>query len=101
MIIFVHYANAGETFSGIEFSRGLDLAKEISALLPDDRLSQWAIRWILDHPEVTTAIPEATKTEQVAKNVAASDLHALDRATHISLRDLYDAKIKPFIRGHY
>jgi len=93
--------NAGETFSGIEFSRGLELSKEIGSLLPDDRMSQWAIRWILDHPEVTTVIPGATRTEQVIKNVLASDLQPLDESIHTGLRSLYDKKIKPFIRGHY
>ena len=93
--------NAGETFSGMEFSRGLELSKEISSLLPDDSLSQWAIRWILDHPEVTTVIPGATKAEQVEKNVAASDLPPLSESTHQQLRNLYNEKIKPFIRGHY
>jgi len=93
--------NAGETFSGIEFLKGLELSREISSLLPDDRLSQWAIRWILDHPQVTTVIPGATKVEQVEKNMAASDLPPLDKSTHHRLRSLYDEKIKPFIRGHY
>ena len=93
--------NAGETFSGTEFSRGVALSKEIVPLLPDDRLSQWSIRWILDHPEVTTIIPGATKMEQVKKNVAASDLRSLDQITRRSLRELYGNKIKPFIRGHY
>jgi aryl-alcohol dehydrogenase-like predicted oxidoreductase len=93
--------NAGETFSGIEFSRGLTLSKEIASLLPDERLSQWAIRWILDHPEVTTVIPGATKVEQVVKNVAAPDMPKLAETTHHQLRDLYDKKIKPNIRGHY
>ncbi|HEY1872465.1 MAG TPA: aldo/keto reductase [Chitinophagaceae bacterium] len=93
--------NAGETFSGIEFSRGLELSKEINSFLPDDRLSQWAIRWILDHPEVTTVIPGATKAEQVKKNMEATDLPPLDRSTHQQLRGLYDKEIKPFIRGHY
>jgi len=93
--------NAGETFSGIEFSKGLALSKEIASLLPDKRMSQWAIRWILDHAEVTTVIPGATKVEQVEKNVAASDLPPLDRLTHDILRSLYDEKIKPFIRGRY
>ena len=93
--------NAGETFSGIEFSRGLGLSKEIASLLPDERMSQWAIRWILDHPEVTTVIPGATKAEQVEKNIAASHLPSLDNSTHHKLRSLYNEKIKPFIRGHY
>jgi aryl-alcohol dehydrogenase-like predicted oxidoreductase len=93
--------SVGETFSGIEFSKGLALSKEISSLLPDDRLSQWAIRWILDHPEVTTVIPGATKVEQVEKNMAASDLPPLDNSLHQQLRNLYDERIKPFIRGHY
>jgi aryl-alcohol dehydrogenase-like predicted oxidoreductase len=93
--------NAGETFSGMEFSTGLSLSKEIESLLPDERLSQWAIRWILDHPEVTTVIPGATKVEQVVKNVAAPDMPKLAETTHHQLRDLYDKKIKPNIRGHY
>jgi len=93
--------NAGETFSGIEFSKGLALSKEIASLLPDERLSQWAIRWILDHPEVTTVIPGATKVEQAVKNVEASDMPRLAETTHHRLRDLYDKKIKANIRGHY
>jgi aryl-alcohol dehydrogenase-like predicted oxidoreductase len=93
--------NAGETFSGMEFSKGLELSKEINSLMPDDRLSQWAIRWILDHPEVTTVIPGATKAEQVKKNMEVSDLPLLNQSTHQQLRSLYDKKIKPFIRGHY
>ena len=93
--------NVGETFSGIEFSKGLTLSEEISSLLPDDRLSQWAIRWILDYPEVTTVIPGATKVEQVEKNMSASDLPPLSRSMHLQLRSLYDEKIRPLIRGHY
>ena len=93
--------NVGETFSGIEFSQGLALSKEISSLLPDGRLSQWAIRWILDHVQVTTVIPGATKVEQVQINMAASDLPPLNKSAHQQLRNLYDKKIKPLIRGHY
>lgn len=93
--------NVGETFSGIEFSKGLSLSKEISSLLPDDRVAQWAIRWILDHPQVTTVIPGATKVEQVEKNMSVPGLPPLNKLTHQQLRNLYDEKIKPFIRGHY
>ena len=93
--------NTGETFSGIEFKEGVKLSKEIAALLPDDRMAQWSLRWILDHPEVTTVIPGATKIEQVKSNVAASDLPALSKYVHQKLRTLYDSEIKPKIRGHY
>jgi aryl-alcohol dehydrogenase-like predicted oxidoreductase len=93
--------NAGETFSGIEFNKGIELSKEIATMLPDDRMAQWSIRWILDHPEVTTVIPGASKVSQVESNVAASGLNPLPQSTHQQLRELYDDKIKPLIRGHY
>ena len=93
--------NAGETFSGIEFSKGLQLARQIGALLPDERMAQWALRWILDHPEVTTVIPGASKISQVISNVNASGLPALTQETHQQLRVLYDDQIKGLIRGHY
>ena len=93
--------NAGETFSGIEFSKGIELSREIAAMLPDERMAQWAIRWILDHPEVTTVIPGASKVSQVESNVAASGLKPLPEETHQKLRAIYDEKIKPLIRGHY
>jgi len=93
--------NAGETFSGVDFKEGVELANEIKALLPDDRMAQWAIRWILDHPEVTTVIPGASKVSQVYSNVEASMLSPLPQQTHAALRKLYDAKIHDKIRGHY
>ncbi|MDQ6813718.1 MAG: aldo/keto reductase [Bacteroidota bacterium] len=93
--------NAGETFSGIEFSKGVELSREIKKLLPDDRMAQWSIRWILDHPEVTTVIPGASKVSQVESNVSASALPPLPVKVHKELRGLYDDKIKPGIRGHY
>jgi aryl-alcohol dehydrogenase-like predicted oxidoreductase len=93
--------NAGETFAGIEFSEGVKLARDIAYLLPDERMAQWAIRWILDHPEVTTVIPGASKVSQVQNNVAASDLPPLLQETHKQLRALYDKSIKQIIRGQY
>lgn len=95
------FFNAGETFSGIPFHKGLLLSKEIAALLPDDRMAQWALRWILDHPEVTTVIPGASSVAQVKSNAAASGFSPLSKETHRQLRTLYDEQIKGMIRGHY
>jgi aryl-alcohol dehydrogenase-like predicted oxidoreductase len=93
--------NAGETFSGVDFKEGVALTDKIKALLPDDRMAQWAIRWILDHPEVTTVIPGATKIAQVNSNVAASVLPPLSAEVMKDLRALYDAEIYDKIRGHF
>ncbi|HEY0041727.1 MAG TPA: aldo/keto reductase [Flavisolibacter sp.] len=93
--------NTGETFSGIPFEQGVDFAERIKALFPDDRTAQWALRWILDHPEVTTVIPGASKPSQVQSNVAAVELPPLTEDAHRRLRKLYDEEVKPAIRGHY
>lgn len=93
--------NAGETFSGIDFREGVRLANKIKGMLPDSRMPQWAIRWILDHPEVTTVIPGASRVTQVYANAEASDLKPLPPQTHEALRKLYDEEIYDKIRGHY
>ena len=93
--------NAGETFSGIEFKEGVKLSQTIKNMLPDERMATWSIRWILDHPEVTTVIPGASKVSHVQSNVEASLLEPLSPAMHDALRELYDSEIRDQIRGHY
>jgi len=93
--------NAGETFSGVEFNEGLHLAARIKAMLPDDRMAQWTIRWILDHPEITTVIPGASKVTQVHSNVEASSMPPLSQHTFQKLRRLYDEEIYGKIRGRF
>lgn len=93
--------NAGETFSGIEFNQGVQLSQKIKNLLPDGRMPQWAIRWILDHPQVTTVIPGASKVSQVKNNAEASGLLPLSAEIHQQLRKLYNEEIYSSIRGHF
>lgn len=93
--------NVGETFSGIQFDEGIALAEEIKTLLPEGNLPQQAIRWILDHPAITTVIPGASKVSQVTSNVGASALPPFSNDVMHSLKELYDTKIKPKIRGAY
>ncbi len=93
--------NVGETFSGIEYNEGVRLSEKIGSMLPDERMAQWAIRWILDHPQVTTVIPGASKVSQVESNIHASTLPPLPAQTFSDLRKLYDAEIYEKIRGVY
>jgi aryl-alcohol dehydrogenase-like predicted oxidoreductase len=93
--------NAGETFSGIAFGKGVEMAQHIASAMPDGRTAQWAIRWILDHPEITTVIPGASNPEQVRSNVDASELQPLSQELQDQLHRYYQEEIKPQIRGHY
>ncbi len=91
--------NAGETFSGIAFKEGVALVEEIKALLPAGHLAQQSIRWILQHLAITTVIPGASTPGQVQSNMAASNLPAFPADTMAQLKALYEAKIRPQIRG--
>lgn len=96
--------NVGETFAGVPFDKGLALVEKIRTLLqPSDKvnLATLALRWILDHPAVTSVIPGATKAEQVKRNAAASDIQPLGEPVHEQLHILYDREIRPLIRGKY
>ena len=93
--------NVGETFSGVEFSKGVQFAAEIAKRFPDERTASWAIRWILEHPEVTTVIPGATKVSQVESNVLASSLPHLSQDAISELKSLYNNEIQPLIRGRF
>jgi aryl-alcohol dehydrogenase-like predicted oxidoreductase len=93
--------NVGETFSGVPFEKGVELAEEIKSILPPGDLAANAIRWILDHPAITTVIPGATKVSQVANNMSASSLPPIAEDVMKKLRKLYDSKIKTAIRGQY
>lgn len=92
--------NVGETFSGLPFEKGVDLSQKVDKILPNTiPMAQAALRWVLDHPEVTTVIPGASKISQVQDNVQASELNELSEETHRKLKTLYDDQIRPAIRG--
>ena len=91
----------GETFSGVDFETGLRVVAELKALVPKDAtLAQLALRWILEFPAVTCAIPGGKRPSQVADNLAASDLKPLSATTMKKIRALYEADIKPLVH-HY
>jgi len=91
----------GETFAGVDFETGLRAVEELKAFVPKGAtLAQLALRWILEFPAVTCAIPGAKRPSQVAENIAASDLKPLPKATLKKIEAIYDARIKPLVQ-HY
>ncbi len=92
--------SVGETFSGIKFERGVELVQELKGLAPEGvPMSQFALRWILDHPQVSTIIAGVSKPEQIADNVAATERKHLFPALMNQLREWYQLEVKPEIRG--
>jgi aryl-alcohol dehydrogenase-like predicted oxidoreductase len=91
----------GETFSGVDFETGLSAVHKLKKLVPAGMsLAQFALRWILEFPAVTCAIPGAKRPAQLMENIAASDFPSLSRASLKNISDLYDRQIKPLVH-HY
>jgi len=92
----------GETFSGVDFETGLRAVEELKALAPNGAtLAQLALRWILEFPAVTCAIPGAKRPAQVAENIAASDLKPLSPATLKKIGTLYHSQIRPWVHQYW
>jgi aryl-alcohol dehydrogenase-like predicted oxidoreductase len=87
--------DVGETFAGVPYEVGLAAARELNAT------PQFALRWILDQPGVTTVIPGARNAAQVAGNVAAADLPPLTAEQHAAVRDVYDRLIRPHVHHRW
>jgi len=83
--------NVGETFSGLPFEKGVELADELKTMVPaGSPLSQAARRWLLDHEAVSTVIAGVTKPEQLKGNVEAASLSPFEPSLHASLRNWYE-----------
>jgi aryl-alcohol dehydrogenase-like predicted oxidoreductase len=96
------YFNVGETFAGLPFATGVDLADGLKPLAPAGlTLAQMALRFCLDFEAVTAIIPGAKSPDQVRANAAASALPPLSADLHQQLADYYASRVAPHIRGAY
>jgi aryl-alcohol dehydrogenase-like predicted oxidoreductase len=94
--------NVGETFAGLPFEKGVELAQALKELVPEGMTpAQMALRWILDFPAVSTVIPGAKNVEQVHANISAAHLPPLSDDLHRKLRDFYRTEVASHIRGPY
>ena len=98
--------NVGETFAGVPFAKGVELVDALKADLPTNlpagtSMGDVAMRWILDHPAISTVIPGASRADQVARNAAASDLAPLSDDLHAQMRTFYRDQVAAHVRGAY
>jgi len=85
----------GETFSGLDFERGLKAVEELKKLFPEvQNLAPIALQWILKFPEVNCTIPGASKEEQLLSNLSIYELPELSKEKIKQMNKIYEEYLK-------
>lgn len=94
--------DVGETFSGVPYDVGLAAAREVAALTPEGlTTAQFALRWVIDQPGVTTVIPGARNPEQANANAEAAAAAPLTEAQLKDLAAIYDQHIRAHVHDRW
>jgi aryl-alcohol dehydrogenase-like predicted oxidoreductase len=94
--------DVGETFAGVPFEVGLEAVEALRSVAGEDRsLSEFALRWIIDQPGVSTVIPGARNREQARSNAAAAESKPLTAAENDGVRGVYDRFIREHVHGRW
>ena len=84
----------GDTFSGVDFLKGLNAVDKLKEILPNNyTMSQLALKWILMHKAVTVVIPGAVSPNQVESNCKVSDFENIDDKMDM-IKKIYEDFIK-------
>lgn len=94
--------NVGETFAGLPFAKGVELAAQLGWIAEGrGDMARAAMRWILDQPEVTCVIPGFRNVRQVEDNLGAIDVPSFSEAELMRLAAFYQSEVAQHIRGAY
>ncbi len=92
----------GETFSGVDYSTGLQAVEELRQLVPQGAtMAQLALRWILMFPEVSTVIAGAKNPQQAEDNAKAAELPPLTVDAMMRVQGIYDKRIRAQVQGKW
>ncbi|MCK8486418.1 aldo/keto reductase [Paenibacillus sp. MBLB2552] len=94
--------NVGETFAGLPFTKGVELAAQLDWIAEGrGDMARAAMRWILDQPEVTCVIPGFRNVRQVEDNLGAINVPSFSEAELMRLAAFYQNEVAQHIRGAY
>jgi len=94
--------NVGETFAGLPFEKGVDLADALRPLVPPGlSMAELALRWCLDFEAVSVIIPGAKNPAQAKANAQAALYAPLGAERHVKLTAFYEREVAAHIRGPY
>ncbi len=92
----------GETFSGVDYETGLAAVEELRSLVPPGvSMAQFALRWILMFPEVTTVIAGSKNPQQAEDNTHAAELPPLSEETMRRVQEIYDRSIRAQVQSRW
>ena len=84
----------GETFSGVDYSAGLQAVSELRKVFNKEDLATIALKWILMFNEVSCVIPGASSPNQMLSNLEVSNLNILTKEEMDSVSSIYQRYIK-------
>jgi aryl-alcohol dehydrogenase-like predicted oxidoreductase len=94
--------DVGETFAGVPYDVGLEAVERLRGLVPAGQtLAQFALRWILDQPGLTTVIPGARNASQATANTTAAALAPLTEEAAAGVRATYEELIRPLVHDRW
>ena len=93
--------DVGETFSGVNFEKGLEAVEKLKNILPAGfSLADLALKWILMHKEITVVIPGAKNKAQVENNLMTSDKDDIFEII-TNINQIYDELIRPDVEDRW
>lgn len=92
----------GETFAGVDFATGLQAVRRLLPLVPEGvTMAQFALRWIIDQPGISTVIPGARNAAQATGNAVAAGVPPLSAEVQSTISEIYDELIAPQVAGRW
>ena len=93
--------DVGETFSGVNFEKGLEAVERLKNLLPTGfSLADLALKWILMNKEVTVVIPGAKNKQQAENNILASEKGEITEII-TNINQVYKDLIEPDVKDRW
>ena len=99
--------DVGETFSGVDFERGVAAAQEFVALLPAEAAAsgfttaQVALAWVAQLDGVSAVIPGARNVAQAESNAGAGSVPQLSSAFTAAVTELYDREFRAAVHDRW
>lgn len=96
------FFDAGETFSGIPFEKGVETVERLKEKIPDNiNLVHLALRWVLMRDEVSCLIPGASSVEHIDSNLEASRKPPVPDEILAEIDSIYEQEIKPLVHQRW